>query len=240
MEPVTPAMGFFASQWRFDDRLQDGVFGRAKMHSLAMIEALDALRERVAHINADPDLSDAGKARLKRRAVEETLAPVHAKIEKDTIPGVESTILGVEAGVFPEIDPTDAAAAILRMDLRSRFANLRDFERKALLNESPSIALLQALDEVPEGLRPKLPEGAMDAARRAVIAKEHPDLSARLDDLSALHNVMAGLASVAVAEADQIAGGDSVAPLVRGESAPGVRLIDPATGADVPTAGTSD
>ncbi|NVN88596.1 MAG: hypothetical protein HXX15_21160 [Rhodopseudomonas sp.] len=138
---------------------------------LGALDAVDAIDSAKARINADPELTDAGKAKQIKLVVLGETVPAIARGRIELAKARREVETRRTALVPPKADPADAAGAVRRQELRAFLRGLDDKARAAFLksnsgDQEVTTAIIEqpaALSGIRDSLRDQMLNDAMQS-----------------------------------------------------------------------------
>ncbi len=180
-----------ATRWTWQDSTQ-AIIARTHGHLLALATAGNKLRDEAGAQRTARRLTDKGLREHLVDFLSREFAPAYRRADHDGRRGIERQIETLRAQGVRKIEPTDAAAAMLRSDLRRMFFDMTVGRRKALLIEPPAL-LATALLELPEAFHGMEADEA-DRLRERAFGAEFPEQAGQIEELRAVHEfVVSGL-----------------------------------------------
>ena len=186
-----PLGSLLVARWGWKESEQQ-IVHRAHGYLVRLATAGNALRKEARSQKAAGRLTDAGLREHMEAFAMREFAPAYRQADHDGRRGIEEQIKVLRAQGVYKIDPTDAAAAILRSDLRRAWFEMSETRRRVMMHNPPAM-LATAILELPEAFH-GLDAEAADNLREAAFGHDFPEHAGKIKELRAVHQfVVAGL-----------------------------------------------
>ncbi|MDA3857195.1 MAG: hypothetical protein PF480_02890 [Roseovarius sp.] len=186
-----PLGSMVAIRWQWKESEQQ-IVQRSHGYLLRLATAANSLRKEAETQRVAGRLTDAGLHEHLENFASREFAPAYRQADHDGRRGIKRQIEHLRAQGVRKIDPTDAAAAVLRSDLRRAWFDMDKTQRKIMLHNPPAM-LATAILEMPEAFH-GLDADAADSLREAAFGHDFPEQAGQIEELRAVHEfVAAGL-----------------------------------------------
>lgn len=175
--------GAFVRPYKHTAKRDKEHFGKSEREVLGLSDLAHQVPKKVAEIHANEDLTPEGKRKAVRQLVQDLVLP-QLKQAAATVRAAQDYAAQKRATLRPSGgDKTDVVGALIRKDIRDRFAAMDDAKRTALLT-APGLdpVTAAALAEAPAWLSGITPEQQQGLIERAMLAS-NPEIGAELVDL---------------------------------------------------------
>lgn len=186
-----PLGSFLAVRWSWSEsELQ--IVHRAHGYLVRLATTGSALRKEAETQKTAGRLTEAGLREHLKNFASREFAPAYRQADHDGRRGIDRQIEHLRAQGVRKIDPTDAAAAVLRSDLRRAWFEMNETRRQMMLRNPPAM-LATAILEMPEAFH-GLDADAADRLREAAFGQDFPEQAGQIEELRAVQEfVVAGL-----------------------------------------------